>query len=223
MSVVDEHGHRVYINVEPAPPKPVLRNVSAKSAPTVSPAIGPVIAGQSPPATTAGDDSSAPLTNERLEELIKTVSERHNVDPALVRAVIRTESNGNPAAVSNRGAQGLMQLMPSTAMDLGVSNIFNPQENIDAGVRYLRQQLVRYNGDLDKALAAYNAGPGAVDRAGGVPKYRQTQEYVRKVTNSYLAGAPAHAGGKAAAIPAAASHPMYQTVDAQGHVVWVNN
>ncbi len=122
-----------------------------------------------------------------------------------------------------------MQLMPTTAQQLGVANVFNPQDNIEGGVKYLQQQLTRYNGDLDKALAAYNAGPGAVDRAGGVPKYKQTQEYVRKVTNSYLQGAPAKSGGKSSASAsssasnASPARPMYQTVDSNGHIVWVNN
>jgi soluble lytic murein transglycosylase-like protein len=224
MSVVDEHGHRVYINLEPVAPKAVLRNVSAKSAPAASD-NNVSLASRAKQSETNAENSSGTLTNDRLEELIKTVSERHHVDPALVRAVIHTESNGNPAAVSNKGAQGLMQLMPTTALQLGVANVFNPQDNIEGGVKYLQQQLTRYNGDLDKALAAYNAGPGAVDRAGGVPKYKQTQEYVRKVTNSYLQGAPAHSGGKesAASINASVSRPMYQTVDSDGHIVWVNN
>lgn len=222
MSVVDEHGHRVFINLEPVAPKPVLRTVSAKSGPA-SPMASTATPSTVRTAENGAESSNGPLTNDRLEDLIKTVSERHHVDPALVRAVIRTESNGNPAAVSNKGAQGLMQLMPTTAQQLGVANVFNPQDNIEGGVKYLQQQLSRYNGDLDKALAAYNAGPGAVDRAGGVPKYKQTQEYVRKVTDSYLAGAPAHSGGKASASTAAPAHPVYQTVDSDGHIVWVNN
>lgn len=226
VSVVDEHGHRIFINLEapkPKPASPAVQNVSAKVGTpetgftTVKP--GTVA---SPPAATApkAEDSNGPLTNDRLESLIKTVAERHNVDPGLVRAVIRTESNGDPAAVSMKGAQGLMQLMPSTAAELGVTNTFNPQENIEGGVKYLRQLLTRYGGDLDKALAAYNAGAGAVDRAKGVPRYRETQEYVRKVTSSYLNGAPARAGTKTASNP---SHPMYQTTDAQGHIIWVND
>lgn len=228
MSVVDEHGHRVYINLEPAPQKAVLRNVSAKVSPA-TPNSGSNATTDRKSTSISADSPNAPLTSDRLEDLIKTVSERHHVDPALVRAVIRTESNGNPAAVSNKGAQGLMQLMPTTAQQLGVANVFNPQDNIEGGVKYLQQQLTRYNGDLDKALAAYNAGPGAVDRAGGVPKYKQTQEYVRKVTNSYLQGAPAKSGGKSSASAsssasnASPARPMYQTVDSNGHIVWVNN
>jgi len=133
------------------------------------------------------------------------------VNPELVRAVIKAESNGNPQAVSRKGALGLMQLMPSTAMELGVRDVFSPQDNLDAGVRYLRSLLQRYNGDLDRALAAYNAGAGAVDRARGVPRYRETQDYVKKITKSYRDASQA------------AAHPIYRTTDAQGRVVWTND
>lgn len=233
--MVDEHGHRVFINLDSAKPKaapaatvtvqPVSAKTSTPDASLAAEAPG-VMPPPSPPTGIAGEQpaSNGPLTNERLEELIKTVAERHNVDPALVRAVIRTESNGDPTAVSNKGAQGLMQLMPTTAAEMGVLNAFNPQENLEGGVRYLRQLLSRYGGDLDKALAAYNAGAGAVDRARGVPRYRETQEYVKKVTSSYYSGAPARVdSGKATASSAHPSHPMYQTVDEQGRIVWVNN
>ena len=238
VSVVDEHGHRVFINLESAQPKTstvpaaTVTPVSAKSSgpsDTASPTANTEVPGIMPPPSpptgaTADPSGNAPLSNDRLEQLIKTVAERHNVDPALVRAVIRTESNGDPAAVSNKGAQGLMQLMPTTAAEMGVTNAFNPQENLEGGVRYLRQLLSRYGGDLDKALAAYNAGASAVDRAKGVPHYRETQEYVKKVTSSYYAGAPARANSsKATSSNATTSHPMYQTVDEQGRIVWVNN
>lgn len=227
--MVDEHGHRIFINLEPNKPKVAAATVQPVSAKTGAAEAGSpsgMVAAPgtpTPSAINASDTANGPLTNDRLEALIKTVSERHNVDPGLVRAVIRTESNGDPTAVSNKGAQGLMQLMPSTAAELGVSNTFNPQENIEGGVRYLRQLLSRYGGDLDKALAAYNAGAGAVDKAKGVPHYRETQEYVRKVTSSYYSGAPARAGSKATSTAANASHPMYQSVDDQGRIVWVNN
>lgn len=119
-------------------------------------------------------------------KLIEEASARYNVDPYLVQSVVKTESDFNPNAESPAGAQGLMQLMPSTAADLGVVNSFDPQQNIDGGVHFLRQLLDRYGGNVSMALAAYNAGPGAVDQYGGVPPYTETQTYVRRVLDNYL-------------------------------------
>ena len=118
------------------------------------------------------------------DRLIAQVSARYGVPPALVKAVIAAESNFEPGAVSRVGAQGLMQLMPATAADLGVERPFGVVENMDGGVRYLRLMLDRY-GDVTRALAAYNAGPTAVDRYGGVPPYRETQVYVKRVVGYY--------------------------------------
>lgn len=116
---------------------------------------------------------------------IWTISLRNKVDPYLVKAVIRAESSFNHRAVSKKGALGLMQLMPETARQLGVPDPFNPQQNIDGGTRYLRQLLDTFNGDLRLSIAAYNAGPGAVKRAGGVPKFPETVEYVSRVLKHY--------------------------------------
>lgn len=108
----------------------------------------------------------------------------HGINPELVRAVIQVESGFNARAVSPKGAMGLMQLMPATATEFGVGNPFDPAENVRAGVAYLRRLLDRYDGRVELALAAYNAGPGAVDRHGAqVPPYRETREYVRKITS----------------------------------------
>src|SRR5208282_932902 len=135
-------------------------------------------------ATTAGDIDSA----------IVEAAARHNVDPNLVRAVVKVESNFNPNAVSRKGAMGLMQLMPSTARQLKVKNPFDPEQNVDAGVRHLKQLLENYGGDIKLTLAAYNAGAGAVARSSGVPHYAETQNYVRRITNLYYGGFDFDAG-----------------------------
>ena len=112
---------------------------------------------------------------------IRASASRHGVDPTLVESVIRAESAFNPTAVSRTGARGLMQLMPKTAMALGVRDSFNPRENIDGGVRHLRYLVDRYPGNLPLAVAAYNAGEGAVDAYRGIPPYAETQQYVQRV------------------------------------------
>jgi len=125
------------------------------------------------------------IPHERdYDRLIVKIATLHRVEPALVKAVIATESNFKPDAISHAGAQGLMQLMPATAESLGVERPFGVLENMDGGVRYLRAMLDRY-GDLTRALAAYNAGPTAVDRYRGVPPYRETQAYVKRVLEYY--------------------------------------
>jgi soluble lytic murein transglycosylase-like protein len=130
-------------------------------------------------AQTAGKTSRG--VSSDFESLIQKASEQYGVDAGLIRSVIRAESNFNPKATSKAGAQGLMQLMPATAAGLGVENPYDPKQNVDGGVRLLRQLLKRYDGDVSLALAAYNAGPGAVDRYGGIPPYRETQTYVSRV------------------------------------------
>jgi hypothetical protein len=126
------------------------------------------------------------LDRDGAEKLVREAAERHRIDPALIRAVIETESNWNPSAISRRGAVGLMQLIPTTAQRFGVNDLYSPQQNVDAGVRYLKTLLERYNGNLDLALAAYNAGEGAVDRAHGIPSFRETRNYVQRVQSAYF-------------------------------------
>lgn len=123
-----------------------------------------------------------------IDASIARAAARHNVDPNLVRAVVKVESNFNPNAVSRKGAMGLMQLMPSTARQLNVKNPFDPEQNVDAGVRHLKQLLENYGGDVRLSLAAYNAGSGAVTRSAGVPHYHETQNYVNRITNLYYGG-----------------------------------
>jgi soluble lytic murein transglycosylase-like protein len=125
------------------------------------------------------------FTQADIDAAINEAAARHNVDPNLVRSVIKVESNFNPNAVSRKGAMGLMQLMPATARSLNVSNPFDPQQNVDAGVRHLRKLLDSYGGDVRLSLAAYNAGAGAVARSAGVPRFGETRKYVRRITDLY--------------------------------------
>jgi hypothetical protein len=120
-----------------------------------------------------------------LNEVVKAASGTYNLDPDLVNSVIRAESGFNVRAVSPKGAQGLMQLMPKTASQLGVQNAFDPQANVEGGTRYLRELLERYNCDLIKALAAYNAGPERVEQYGGVPPYYETKAYVARIVRDF--------------------------------------
>jgi soluble lytic murein transglycosylase-like protein len=121
----------------------------------------------------------------KYDHLITKASEKYSVDPALIKAVIKAESNFNHRAISKKGARGLMQLMPATASSLNVQDSFHPESNIEGGVRYLRYLLNYFSGNLHLAIAAYNAGENAVIRYGGIPPYRETQIYVRRVL-SYL-------------------------------------
>jgi soluble lytic murein transglycosylase-like protein len=128
----------------------------------------------------ASSGSAAPYTAD-----IDAAGQRYGVDPLLLQSVIQQESGFDPNATSAAGAQGLMQLMPQTAASLGVTNPYDPAQSIDAGARYLSQQLDSFGGDTSLALAAYNAGAGAVQRYGGVPPYPETQSYVQQILDRY--------------------------------------
>lgn len=214
VSYLDDSGKRVFVNADP----PVVVAATRKSAALPAGFTKVSLRSGQGSALTAPELSAAALANRgKIEEMIREVSARYRVDPALVRAVIETESNYNSTAISRRGALGLMQLVPQTAHQMGVSNALDPKQNLDGGVRYLHSLLERYNGDLDKALAAYNAGPGAVDRAGGVPRIRETREYVQKVTDSYY-----RPGSDRLPRSFEARQPIYRAVEADGRVVFTN-
>lgn len=129
--------------------------------------------------------SSSSYKNVRYHKQIDYWGKRYDIDPNLIKAIIRAESGFDRYAVSKKGAQGLMQLMPDTAREMRVSDPFNPEQNIAGGVRYLRKLLKMFNGNLVLSLAAYNAGPGQVKRAGGVPRITETRRYIQRVLNYY--------------------------------------
>jgi len=193
-SYVDEHGKVVYVN------------------------------GDSPKRKTEGTISSAPAaqsanaSGDHLDQIVQQAAERHNLDPALVKAVISTESGWNPTAISRKGAVGLMQLIPETAERFGVGNAFDPAQNVEGGTSYLKQLLDHYNGDLTKTLAAYNAGERAVDQSGGIPAYPETERYVQKVTDAYFRPS----SGRDPSLWSKPRAPIREEVDSNGRIIFTN-
>ena len=129
--------------------------------------------------------ASKSASKEELDSLISKYASQNSLDPDFVKAVVKQESGFNPSAKSHCGAMGLMQLMPATASSLGVHNPYDPEQNIAGGTKYLKGLMDRFEGNKELALAAYNAGPGAVKKYGGVPPYRETQNYVKNIISSY--------------------------------------
>jgi soluble lytic murein transglycosylase-like protein len=183
---------------QPAAPAPTTTFAAQLASATTTPAAAP--------AATATTASTGLLSATGASELpagtpyaaeITAAAKKHGIDPALLAGLVKQESGFNPNAGSPAGARGLTQLMPGTAAGLGVSNVLDPAQSLDGGAKYLRQQLDAFGGDVTRALAAYNAGPGAVQRYGGVPPYAETQNYVRIVQAN---AAQYRAGGAAPSI-----------------------
>jgi soluble lytic murein transglycosylase-like protein len=205
-TATDASGRRMFVNAEPTP----VRLLPAKPRVTIYMPGESSFMGEGRPAVSIDRDG--------VEKLVREAAERHQVDPALVRAVIETESNWNPSAVSRKGALGLMQLIPTTAQRFGANDAFSPKQNVDAGVKYLKTLLERYNGNLDLALAAYNAGEGAVDRAHGIPSFRETRNYVQRVQEAYY-----RPGSGRLDNAYTRQNPIHRVVDTSGRIIFTNN
>jgi soluble lytic murein transglycosylase-like protein len=189
-TVTDQYGYSVFINANPAPAAPDFFHTYRL------------------------------LPNPKIDSIIDRVSSRYQVDPRLIHAMIRVESNYDPAAISPKGAMGLMQLIPSTAQRFGVQNPFDPKQNIQGGVTYLKYLLHLFGGNLPLSLAAYNAGEDTVIRSGGIPAIPETEQYVRKITRIYRSRPPA-----VRAEPSAGANnppPIVRYVDAEGIVHFTN-
>ncbi|MGZ4731201.1 MAG: lytic transglycosylase domain-containing protein [Terriglobales bacterium] len=175
-------GDKGYIDIATNQIERFEKDLSPAVVPAALSARAPTVAAVVVPARMAKPQNLKP---QDLNEVINTISDRHHIDPDFISSVIHAESGFNPRAVSPKGAQGLMQLMPGTASKLGVSNAFDPRANVEGGTRYLTELLQRYNFDVIKALAAYNAGPLRVQQYGGVPPYQETRAYVARIVRDY--------------------------------------
>lgn len=218
----------------PIPPPPDPIEDQAKTVPAdTKQAEKPVAAAQEASqaiSERAAEGGPAPAENldeaarGNLDVLIQDTAERHSVDPNLVRAIVKVESNFNPYAISHKGAMGLMQLMPDTARELGVRNVFDPVENLGGGVRYLKYLIGLYK-DLRLSLAAYNAGQKAVERHNGIPPYPETRAYVHRISSLYRLGnlaAPFELAGEAGSRGARDRWGIMKRVDEKGQVHFSN-
>jgi hypothetical protein len=190
VAVVNDHGHKVFINTGDTPSR----------ADWLKPGSHLKGMGFAPP--------------PEINQFVQQTADRHQVDPKLVHAIIQVESAYNSKAVSRKGAQGLMQLIPATARRFGVADPFDPKQNIEGGVNYLRYLLDSFGGNLALSLAAYNAGENSVARYKGVPAFAETRAYIRKVTKLYNSGSPVLSSRPSEKEPAEA--PIMRYIDAQG-------
>ena len=202
---VDNNGKQVFVNED----SPAGRRGSTISSPSAPKGFH---------STALAPTSATDVTDPRLDRIVRDAAERHHVDQALVKAVINQESGWNAGAVSRKGAIGLMQLIPGTAHRFGAGNPFDPVQNVEAGTTYLKSLLDRYDNNLSLSLAAYNAGEHAVDMHGGVPAYRETQQYVQKVTEAYFRPD----SGRNPTLWTPPRRPVRKEVDSKGRVVYTN-
>jgi soluble lytic murein transglycosylase-like protein len=198
--------------------EPAATSATAMPHRAAQPTLPPAIPATADEFATAPPVPTSEESGDPMDRMVQEAAARHKVDPALVKAVISTESGWNPRAVSRKGAVGLMQLIPETAERYGVGNLFDPAQNVEGGTTYLKWLLDRYNGDLPKTLAAYNAGEHAVDLYRGVPLYPETQRYVQKVTHAYFQ--PGSGRNPTPWSPPKA--PVRREVDSNGRVVFTN-
>jgi soluble lytic murein transglycosylase-like protein len=196
---VDEHGKLVFVNGD----SPNARRGSTISSTSSASHSRSGFSTESAAEALGANDG-------RLDRIVRDAAVRHQVDPALVKAVISTESGWNPQAV--------MQLIPGTAQRFGVGNPFDPAQNVEGGTTYLKALLDRYNGDLDKTLAAYNAGEHAVDANRGIPPYFETQRYVQKVQDAYFRPG----SGRDSTLWTPPRNPVRKVVDSNGRVIFTN-
>lgn len=204
------------------PPTPFTMRRARAAAAEVSEFVAARPAGEAPASARENPNYAAlsrgrNVSAEELDQAIDAAAARNGVDANLVRAIVKVESNFNPRAVSRKGAIGLMQLMPATARSLNVENPFDPQQNLDGGVRHFRSLMETFGGNLELSLAAYNAGAGAVERSGGVPNYSETRNYVRRITDLYGSRS---SGMKLMGAPGA--RPIKVTRDGRGYLVITN-
>jgi hypothetical protein len=219
--ITNERGEKVYVN-NPAN-GPVERHNSLGTC------LAGSCTGENPKASTSPATSHyaptplpVPAARTTFGDLIDKTAARHHVDPQLVEAIVQVESDGNPHALSSKGAQGLMQLIPATAERLGVEDPYDPRQNVEGGVSYLRYLLDRFGGDTSLALAGYNAGENSVLRSGGVPPFKETQAYVRKVNELYGAGGALTRSSAPAPATTPAAPPIYRYIDGQGVLHYTN-